>query len=118
MLFVATPVFANTNCKTVADAVVYHDQLLKTKANEFAARYDDINTPSADASIEVRRDFLSRLDALINTMQQDIDELRWLIGHHCGPVKEEPNAIKSVHDMQSTLIALLVRRMDARALRR
>jgi hypothetical protein len=40
--------------------------------------------------------------------------LRWLIDHHCGPAQEEANAIRSVHDMQAILIALLVRRIDAR----
>jgi hypothetical protein len=117
MLFAATPAFANASCKTMADSVVYHDKLLKTQSNEFAARYDDVNPPKADASKEIKRDYVKRLDALINTLQKDIDGLRWLIDHHCGPVKEEPNAIKSVEDMELMLTGLIVRRMDARALR-
>ena len=116
-LLISTPVFTNVNCKTIADDVVRQDQLFKTQAREFADRYDDGNPPNADASMEVRRDFGTRLDALINTVHRDIAGMRWLIDHHCGPAKEEPNAIKSVHDMQSMLIALIVRRMDARALR-
>jgi len=117
MLLISTPAFANVNCKTIADNVAYHDQLFKTQYHEFMARYNAINTPNADASMEVRRDFGTRLDALINTVQRYINGMRWLIDHHCGPAKEEPNAIKSVHDMQLMLIALIVRRMDARALR-
>jgi hypothetical protein len=117
VLLFSTPVFANVNCKAIAEDVVHQDQLFKTQAQDFTARYGDANTPTADASVEVRRDFGTRLDALINTVRRDIDAMRWLIDHHCGPAKEEPNAIKSVHDMQSMLIALIVRRMDARALR-
>ena len=60
---------------------------------------------------------IRHLDALIDTMRHDIDGLRWLIAHHCGPANEEPNAIKSVQDMERMLTSLLVRRMDARALR-
>lgn len=115
-LLVSTPAFAN-DCKTIADDVVRQDQLLTAETHEFAARSDDIKTPKADASIAIRQDFLRRLDALINTMRRDIDGMRWLIAHHCGPAEEELNAIKSVHDMELTLIGLLVRRMDARALR-
>ena len=117
ILFISTPAFANANCKTIADDVVHQDQLLKAQAQEFTTRYDDINAPNAGASMEARRDFGTRLDALINTVQRDIDGMRWLIDHHCGPAKEEPNAIKSVHDMESILVALLVRRMDLRTLR-
>ena len=113
MLLASTPVFANPNCRAVADDVVYRDQLLKKQSQEFTDRYGETNAPG----IEVRQDDLGRLDALINTLHRDIDGLRWLIGHHCGPAKEEPNAIKSVHDMELMLVALLVRRMDARALR-
>jgi hypothetical protein len=93
--------------------VVYRDQLLKKQSQEFTDRYGETNAPG----IEVKQDYLGRLDALINTLHRDIDGLRWLIGDHCGPAKEEPNAIKSVHDMELMLVALLVRRMDARALR-
>jgi hypothetical protein len=118
MLFVAAPAFAAVNCKKAADGVVYHDELIRTQAKEFTARYGDINTPDRDASIEVKRDFVARLDALINALKSDIDGMRWLIDHHCGPAKEEPNAIKSVYEMQSVLISLTVRRMDARALHR
>jgi hypothetical protein len=99
--------------KTTADDVANQDQLLKTQSQEFTDRYGETNTPGPDA----RQDYLERLDALIKALRRDIDGLRWLIGHHCGPAKEEPNAIKSVHDMESILVALLVRRMDARALR-
>jgi hypothetical protein len=101
----------------MADSVVYHDHLLKTQSNEFAARYDDINPPKAEASMEVKQDYVKRLDGIIDTLQHDIDELRWLIDHHCGPAKEEPNAIKSVDDMKLILTGLIVRRMDVRALR-
>jgi hypothetical protein len=101
----------------MADSVVHNDQLIKTQVNEFTARYGDNNTPNADVNMEVKQDYLKRVDALINTLQHDIDGLRWLIDHHCGPAEEEPNAIKSVHDMKLMLTGLLVRRMDARALR-
>lgn len=97
----------------MADDVLYQDQLLKKESQEFSDRYGDTN----NAGIGVNKDYLVRLDALINTLRRDIDGLRWLIGHHCGPAKEEPNAIKSVHDLEAMLVALLVRRMDARALR-
>jgi hypothetical protein len=117
MLFVAMPAFANVNCKTVTDDVVRNDQLLKTQSDEFTARYDDVNPPNANAGMEIKQDYLKRLDALINTLRHDIDGMRWLIDHHCGPVKEEPNAIKSVDDMKLMLTGLIVRRMDARALR-
>jgi hypothetical protein len=113
MLLVSTPVFANPNCRAIADNVAYQDQLLKKQLQEFTDRYRETNSPG----MEVKQDYLGRLDALINTLHRDVDGLRWLIGHHCGPAKEEPNAIKSVHDMELTLVALLVRRMDARALR-
>jgi hypothetical protein len=113
MLLVSTPVFANNNCRTIARDVANQDQILKTQSQEFTARYGETNNPG----IEVRQDYLGRLDSLIDALHRDIDGLRWLIAHHCGPAEEEPNAIKSVHDMQSILIALLARRMDARALR-
>jgi hypothetical protein len=116
-LLVSTPALANADCKTIADDVVRQDRLLTTETQEFAARYGDSNTPTADAAIATRQDYLSRLDALIDAMRRDINGLRWLIAHHCGPAKEEPNAIKSVHDMELMLTSLLVRRMDARALR-
>jgi hypothetical protein len=112
MLLVSTPVFANPNCKTIADDVVYQDQLLKKQSQEFTDRYGETNS-----GIVMKQDYLARLDALINTLRRDINGLRWLIDHHCGPAKEEPNAIKSVHHMKLALVALLVRRMDARALR-
>jgi hypothetical protein len=111
MLLVSTPVFADPNCKRAADDVAYQDQLLKKESQEFTDRYGEANDPGAQA----KPDYLERLDALINSLHRDIDGLRWLIDHHCGPAKEEPNAIKSVHDMESILLALLVRRMDARA---
>jgi hypothetical protein len=113
MLLVSTPAFANPSCKTMADDVAYQDQLLKKQAQEFSDRYGEANNHGVEAS----QDYVGRLDARINTLRRDIDGLRWLIGHHCGPAKEEPNAIKSVHDMESMLVALLVRRMDARAFR-
>jgi hypothetical protein len=113
MLLVSTPAFANANCKTRADEVAYQDQLLKKQSQEVADRYGETNNPG----MEMRQDYLRRLDALINTLRRDINGLRWLIGHHCGPVKEEPNAIKSVRHMELMLVTLLVRRMDARALR-
>ena len=113
LLLVSTPASANPNCKTVADDVVHQDQLLKGGSQEFSDRYGDTHNPSIEAS----RDYVGRLDALIDALRRDIDGLRWLIGHHCGPANEEPNAIKSVHDMEAMLLALLVRRMDARALR-
>jgi hypothetical protein len=113
-LLVSTPAFADADCKTIADEVVRQDRLLTAEAPEFSARYGDSNAPAADAA---RQDYLRRLDALIDAMRRDIDGLRWLIAHHCGPAKEEPNAIKSVHDMELMLTSLLVRRMDARALR-
>jgi hypothetical protein len=113
MLLVSTPVFANADCKTMADDVAYQDQLLKQQSQEFSDRYGETNNPGAQA----RQEYLARLDALIDTFRRDINGLRWLIGHHCGPAKEEPNAIKSVHDMESMLVALIVRRMDARAAR-
>jgi hypothetical protein len=113
MLLVSAPVLANPDCKTMADDVVYQDQLLKQQSQEFAARYGETSNPG----MEAKQDYLRRLDALIDALRRDIDALRWLIDHHCGPAKEEPNAIKSVHDMKLMLVALLVRRMDARALR-
>jgi hypothetical protein len=113
MLLASTPVFADANCKTIADDVAYRDQLLKKQSQEFTDRYGETNNPG----VEARQDYLERIDALIDTLRRDINGLRWLIEHHCGPAKEEPNAIKSVHDMESILVALLVRRMDARALR-
>jgi hypothetical protein len=113
LLLVSTPVLANSNCKTMADDVRYQDQLLKKESQEFSDRYGETNNPG----VERKQDYLARLDALISGLRRDIDGLRWLIGHHCGPAKEEPNAIRSVHDMESILLALLVRRMDARALR-
>jgi hypothetical protein len=115
-LLVSSPAFAYVNCETIADDVVRQDRLLTAEAQEFTARYDT-NMLTADAGIAARHDYLGRLDALINTMRRDIDGMRWLIAHHCGPAKEEPNAIKSVHDMELMLTSLLVRRMDARALR-
>jgi hypothetical protein len=113
MLLAATPVFAAPDCKTTAGDVAYQDQLLQKQSQEFATRYRDTNGPGAEG----KQEYLERLDALIAALRRDIDGLRWLIGHHCGPAEEEPNAIKSVHDMESALIALLVRRMDARAAR-
>jgi hypothetical protein len=116
-LLICTPVFANVDCKTIANEVVRQDQLFKIQAHEFTAHYDEVNTPNDHASVEMRRDFLKRLDALINTVRRDIDGMRWLIDHHCRPAKEEQNAIKSVQDMESALVALIVRRMDARTAR-
>jgi hypothetical protein len=97
----------------MADDVAYQDQLLKKESQEFSDRYGETNNPG----IEANQDYLKRLDALITMLRRDIDGLRWLIDHHCGPAREEPNGIKSVHDMESMLVALLVRRMDARAFR-
>jgi hypothetical protein len=97
----------------MADDVVHQDELLKKQAQEFSDRYGDTNNPGIAAS----QDYVGRLDALISTLRRDIDGLRWLVAHHCGPANEEPNAIKSVRDMESMLVALLVRRMDARAFR-
>ena len=113
LLLVATPVFANPDCRTIADDVANQDQILKTQSREFADLYGENNNPGK----EVRQDYLRRLDALINALHRDIDGLRWLVDHHCGQPKEEPNAIRSIHAMDSILLALLVRRMDARALR-
>ena len=113
LLLVSTPASANPNCKTMADDVAHQDQLLKNQTQGFSDRYGETNNPG----IEAGQDYVGRLDALINTLRHDIDGLRWLIGHHCGPANEEPNAMKSVHDMESILVALLVRRMDARAFR-
>jgi len=113
-LLVLAPAFANADCKTIADEVGRQDGLLTTETQEFSARYGDSKTPAADAA---RQEYVRRLDALIDTMRHDIDGLRWLIAHHCGPANEEPNAIKSVQDMERMLTSLLVRRMDARALR-
>ena len=113
LLLVSTPASANSSCKTIADDVAYQDQLLKKQAQDFSDRYGETNNPGIAAS----QDYVGRLDALISTLRRDIDGLRWLVAHHCGPAKEEPNAIKSVHDMEAMLLALLVRRMDARASR-
>jgi hypothetical protein len=113
LLFVSTPASANSSCKTVADDVTHQDQLLKKQAQEFSDRYGETKNPG----VEARQDYVARLDTLINALRRDIDGLRWLIAHHCGPANEEPNAIKSVHDMEAILVSLLVRRMDARALR-
>jgi hypothetical protein len=113
LLLVAPPASANPNCRTIADDVARQDQLLKKESQEFSDRYGETNNPGIEAS----QDYVGHLDALISSLRRDIDGLRWLIAHHCGPAKEEPNAIKSVHDMESMLVALLVRRMDARALR-
>jgi hypothetical protein len=113
-LLVSAPAFANADCKTIADEVGRQDGLLTSEAQEFSARYGDSKTPTADAA---RQEYVRRLDALIDTMRRDIDGLRWLIAHHCGPANEEPSAIKSVQDMERMLTSLLVRRMDARALR-
>ena len=114
MLIVVHPAFAGTVCKTVADDVVYQDQILKAQASEFSMRYDESHSLSMEAS----RDYIDRLDNLINTLRRDIGGMRWLIEHHCGPAKEESNAIKSVHDMELTLTTLIVRRMDARSMHR
>jgi hypothetical protein len=113
LLLVSAPTFANPNCRAVGDGVASQDQILKQLSQEFTDRYGDAKTLGTDA----KQDYVARLDALINTLRRDIDGLRWLISHHCGPAKEEPNAIKSVHDMESILVALLVRRMDLRTLR-
>jgi hypothetical protein len=113
LLLVSTPASANPNCKTMADDVAHQDQVLKKQAQEFSDRYRETNNPGVEPS----PDYVGRLDALISTLRRDIEELRWLIAHHCGPANEEPNAIKSVHDMESILLGLLVRRMGARAFR-
>lgn len=112
MLLVSTPAFANPSCKTTADEVAHQDHLLNKQAKEFSDRYGE----ASNHAIEVSQDYVGRLDALINTLRRDIGALRWLIDHDCGPAKERPNAVKSVHGMESLLVALLVRRMDARAL--
>ena len=97
LLLVSTPASAQfQNCKTIADDVAYQDQLLKKQAQEFSDRYGETNNPGIAAS----QDYVGRLDALISTLRRDIDGLRWLVAHHCGPAKEEPNAIKSVRDME------------------
>ena len=106
LLLVATPVYANPDCRTIANDVANQDQILKTQSQEFTDRYGENNGPDK----AVRQEYLARLDALINA-------LRWLIDHHCGPAREEPNALRSVHAMESILVALLVRKMDARAWR-
>jgi hypothetical protein len=93
--------------------VANQDQLLKRESQAFSDRYGEAHSPVTEAS----QDYVARLNALIGALRRDIDGLRWLIAHHCGPAKEEPNAIRSVHDMESILVGLLVRRMDARALR-
>jgi len=111
LLLVSTPASADPNCRTMADDVSRQDQFLKKESQEFSDRYGEANNPGSEA----RQDYVSRLDALIDALRRDIDGLRWLIGHHCGPAKEEPNAIRSVHDMEAILVSLLVRRMDARA---
>jgi hypothetical protein len=113
LLLLSTPVLANSDCRSMADDVAKQDRILKTQSQEFADRYGETNKPG----IELREDYVGRLDVLINALRRDIDGLRWLLDHHCGPAKEEPNAIKSVHDMESILLALLVRRMDVRTLR-
>ena len=113
LLLVATPVFANPDCRTIANDVANQDQILKTQSQEFTDRYGENNGPDK----AVRQEYLARLDALINALRSDINGLRWLIDHHCGPAREEPNALRSVHAMESILVALLVRKMDARAWR-
>ena len=52
--------------------MVYRDQLLKKQSQEFTDRYGETNAPG----IEVKQDYLGRLDALINTLHRDIDGLR------------------------------------------
>jgi hypothetical protein len=64
-LLVSTPVFANPNCKTMADDVAYQDQLLKKQAQEFSDRYGEANNHGVGAS----QDYVSRLDALIDTLR-------------------------------------------------
>jgi hypothetical protein len=111
----STPALAD--CKTAADDVVRYDRRIKEEANEFENHYGDSHIPTPDDPVAVRQHFVSRLDSLIDAMRGDIDGLKWLIAHHCGPADEEPNAIKSVRDMPLILIGLITRRMNARALR-
>jgi hypothetical protein len=110
MLLASTPVLAGLRCKTVADEVMHQDQSLNAQTSAFERRYGQ----SRNLDPEARHDYLERLDNLINTLRRDINGMRWLIEHHCGPAEEESNAINSVHDMELMLTSLIVRRMDAR----
>jgi hypothetical protein len=51
--------------------------------------------------VEVKRDFIDRLRAYIDTVNRDIADLSWLLGHHCGQTRDEPEAIVSMRDMRA-----------------
>jgi hypothetical protein len=36
-------------------------------------------------------------------VHHDIDDLRWLLDHHCGPTKDEPEAIESAREMEAAV---------------
>ena len=49
----------------------------------------------------MKQDFIKRLREYVGAIRRDIDDMRWLLEHHCGPAKEEPNAIASVRQMDA-----------------
>ena len=101
MLLAPDLAFADVDCRAVAHDLRNQDQLVKRQARDFKARYGDINPPNDQISVAERRDFVGRLGVLINTTQKDIEDLRWLIDHHCGPAKEEPEAFESLREMEA-----------------
>ena len=99
VLLVAAPGPAKADCKTVLDDIRYQDQLVKRQGEELSARYGDIKSPDEHTSIGVKRDFVKGLNAYITNVNRDIDDLRWLVDHHCGPADLEPGAIDNVREM-------------------
>jgi hypothetical protein len=101
LLLAAGPAFAEADCKTVAIDIRVRDQLAKQQGAELSARYGDIRAPDATVEVEVKRDFIDRLRAYIDTVNRDIADLSWLLDHHCGQTRDEPEAIASMRDMQA-----------------
>lgn len=77
----------------------YQDQLVKKQGAQLAARYGDLKPPDEHTPLAVKRDFVERLGAYIANVRRDIDDLQWLVDHHCGPADLEPGAIDNVREM-------------------
>ena len=77
----------------------HQDQLVKKQGAELSARYGDLKPPDERTPLAVKREFVERLGAYIANVRHDIDDLRWLVDHHCGPAGLEPGAIENVREM-------------------
>jgi hypothetical protein len=95
------PSFAAVDCRTVADDLRRQDVLVKKQGAEISTRYADVSPPWNQLNSATKRDFVEHLTTYISAVHKDIEELRWLLDHHCGPAKYEPEAMASARDMEA-----------------